>query len=94
MDLLERPRKISQMCRSDANRVTETQQTSASRVEFDRMVSDVQMPEVGGTELLGLMRERHAQAPVVLIMPAAWLTASAVLGVFTVLAVGACARTN
>ncbi|MGY8737713.1 MAG: hypothetical protein ACKVIW_09365, partial [bacterium] len=48
--------KMSQMCRSDANPVTETQQTSASRVEFDCMVSDVQMPEVGGIELLGLMR--------------------------------------
>lgn len=48
------------------------------------MVSDVQMPEVGGIELLGLMRERHAQAPVVLIRPAAWPAASAVLGVSTV----------
>ena len=40
---------------------------AASRVEFDCMVSDVQMPEVDGIELLGLMRERHPQTPVVLM---------------------------
>ena len=28
---------------------------AASRVEFDRMESDVQVPEVGGIELLGLI---------------------------------------
>ena len=40
---------------------------AASRTEFDCMVSDVQMPEVGGIELLGRMRERHPQTPVVLM---------------------------